>query len=102
MSYGSWTKARLIERIGQLEGERSVSAAVLRLIDSLGELAPQMEVRAELALSLAAEVDSPTVVEGRSVPVAQVAKELRAVVAELESDDDESELDRELRRLTPS
>ncbi len=100
-SFAGWSKARLIEHIRSLEAPRSVQAAVLAFVYSLGEIEPAVRVRSELALSLAKEIDSPTQVEGRSVPLAQVAKELRAVLAELEPEDDgESELDEELRRLT--
>lgn len=100
-TYSSWSKAKLVDHIHQLEAARSVEAAVLALVESLGQLSPADRVRAELSLSLAREIDSPTQVEGRSVPLAQVAKQLRETLAELEPEDDgDSDLDEELRRLT--
>lgn len=85
MSYGSWNKARLIEHIERLEAERSVEASVLAVVDAIKKPTSSDLALAELALSLAREIDSPK--SDKPAPAA-VSKELRAILGGLEVSDD--------------
>lgn len=69
-------KANLINMI---QG-RSMEFRVLSLVDSLGELSEANKARAELAITLARELDDPP----ERPSTAAVSKELRAVLDQLE------------------
>ena len=77
------TKPQLIAHNEALTAERNVEARVLAVVQKVhGEGVTEADlVRAEMALTLARELDSPG--SERPAP-AQVSKELRAIVATME------------------
>ncbi len=83
-AYSSWSKTKLIEHIRSLEATRSVESSVLAVVEGLAgvkKVSAADRARAELALSLAKEIDSPTT--DKPAP-AQLSKELRALLDDLE------------------